>query len=298
MRLLVQFQNVRIAYAFADYLNVNGVRCKVEKDSDKANLYILNESDIHKAKTELEEFIKNPADKKYLSASWEQEAADTGDNANQRDTIGEIYQQKDGSAKKRWQRTGIFTKLIIGVCALVFFITAFGTDRSTVKYFFFFNYWGQMYDVSQIWRWISPVFLHFGFLHFTFNLLWWWDIASLIERLQGSLRLVYIFLVLSVFSNFTQFIAAGPRFGGLSGVVFGVLGYVWVYGQVRKDYPLQLRPVIMYMMVGWMLIGFSGALDNVVGPMANEAHLAGLVTGALLGVIFGLQDRAKAKLSA
>ncbi|WP_419831593.1 rhomboid family intramembrane serine protease [Endozoicomonas atrinae] len=82
----------------------------------------------------------------------------------------------------------------------------------------------------------------------------------------------------------------GPNFGGLSGVVYAVLGYVWVYGKVRPSYPFQLSPAIMYMMVAWMLIGFSGLLDEVVGPMANPAHLAGLVCGILLGVTFGIRD--------
>lgn len=286
MQLLVQFENVRAAYALADYLNVIGIASRVVQDAGKANLYVEDHADLERAKLELKAFVENPADPKYRSASWEQESGGL------RPSIDKLYQQQgENKATKRWRRTGLFTKLIIGICSVVFLITAFGTDRSMVKYFFFFTYWGQMYDLSQVWRWITPVFLHFGILHFTFNLLWWWDIASLIERLQGTFRLTYIFLVLSVMSNLIQFMFSGNRFGGLSGVVFGVLGYVWVYGQVRRDYPLQLRPVIMYMMVGWMLVGFSGVLDKAVGPMANEAHLAGLVTGALLGLGFGFKDK-------
>ncbi len=285
MQLLVQFKNIRAAYALADYLNVLGIACRVIQQANTASLYIEQSSDIEQAKVELQAFINNPSDEKYRSASWQKDVAE------QRPPIGKLYQSKDKLKTRRWQRTGIFTKLVIGICAVVFLITAFGADRSAVQYFFFFSDWGQMGDVTQFWRWITPVFLHFGILHFTFNLLWWWDLASLIERLQGSYRLVSVFLALAVFSNLVQFIFSGNRFGGLSGVVFGVLGYVWIYGQVRKTYPLQLREAVMYMMIGWMLIGFSGVLDNVLGPMANEAHLAGLVGGALLGLFFGNKDK-------
>lgn len=285
---LVRFENIRAAYALADYLNLTGIACRVQPEGNQAVIYLQREEDLDKARDELQAFLDNPMDKKYLSASWEQQS----DGARKED-IDRFYQNINGQKPGRWRQTGLFTKFIIGVCALVFLVTAFGTNLNMVRHFFFFNYMGQMYDITQVYRWITPVFLHFGLLHFAFNLLWWWDIGSVIERFQGSQRLLVIFLVLSVVPNFVQFLAAGNRFGGLSGVVYGVLGYVWVYGRLRRTYPLQLRPVIIYMMVGWMLIGFSGALDEVVGPMANEAHLAGLIAGVLLAFMYALKDSVK-----
>lgn len=285
MHLFVEFENPRAAYGLADYLNIIGIGCEVKASGQKAAIYLQRADDLPRAQQELQAYVQNPMDKKYLSASWEQQATDKPL------AMDKVYNQK-GEGGLSWSKTGIFTKVVIGLCALVFLITAFGTDRQMVRYFFFFTYWGQMFDITQAWRWISPVFLHFGFLHFAFNLLWWWDIGSMIERFQGATRLAYLFLVLAIVPNFAQFLWAGNRFGGLSGVVYGVLAYVWIYGRLRKNYPLQLRPVIIYMMVGWMLIGFSGALDNVVGAMANQAHLAGLVAGALLGAFFALKDKA------
>ena len=48
-------------------------------------------------------------------------------------------------------------------------------------------------------------------------------------------------------------------------------------------------------MVGWLLLGYTGLLDNVLGKMANAAHASGLVVGMLLGVLFGLLHRLSAK---
>ncbi len=289
---LVRFDNIRAAYALADYLKVIGVACQVQPEGNQAAIYLQHDDDLEKARKELQAFIDNPMDKKYLSASWEQEP-DSASRPDMERFYKDINQKMNGENTSRWRQTGLFTKFIIGVCAVVFLLTAFGTNLNMVRHFFFFNYMGQMYDITQVYRWVTPVFLHFGFLHFAFNLLWWWDIGSVIERFQGSRRLMVIFMVLAVVPNFVQFLAAGNRFGGLSGVVYGVLGYVWVYGRLRRTYPLQLRPVIIYMMVGWMLIGFSGALDEVVGPMANEAHLAGLVSGVLLALMYALKDSVK-----
>lgn len=290
MHLLAKFKNVRAAYAFADYLNVQGITCEVTVSQGQAVIHLHDRAQLAKAELELRAFLHHPTDKKYLSASWEK--ADTNIN---RENIGEAYELGGGQAAKRWAETGAFTKFIIATCALVFLITAFGADQKMVSYFFFFSRWEDVFDLSQIWRWVSPVFLHFGFLHFTFNLLWWWDIASLIEGMQGSARLFNIFMMLAIIPNLVQFSVNGHLFGGLSGVVFGVLGYVWVYGQVRQDYPLQMRPVIVLMMLIWLLVGFTGVLDNVIGPMANEVHLAGLVCGGLLGAVYAMKDKLQPK---
>jgi GlpG protein len=53
----------------------------------------------------------------------------------------------------------------------------------------------------------------------------------------------------------------------------------------------RLNPVIVIFMVGWLAIGYSGILDNVLGKMANDAHLIGLLAGVILGVAFGLLHR-------
>lgn len=290
MHLLVEFENVRAAYALADYLNVQGIPCEVTLSKGLAGIYVHDQAQLPKAELELRAFLHHPTNKKYLSGSLEKV-----DSNVDRENTDEAYQQGAGQAAKRWAETGPFTKTIILLCAVVFLITAFGADRQMVSHFFFFSRWDDIFDLTQIWRWVSPVFLHFGFLHFTFNLLWWWDIASLIESMQGPSRLFNIFMVLSIVPNLAQFSVNGHLFGGLSGVVFGVLGYVWVYGQVRKDYPLQMRPVIMLMMLIWLLIGFTGVLDKVIGPMANEIHLAGLVCGGMLGYVYAMKDQLQFK---
>lgn len=286
MHFLVEFENIRAAYALADYLEVIGIHCEVQQQAQRGSIYIKQKGDFDRARHELKDFLENPQDKKYLAASWEQ------NKGPKRPGIKQIYRPSQEGGISRWQQTGTVTKSVVGICAVVFLMTAFGSDHYMVQYFFFFENPSEIFDLKQFYRWITPVFLHFGVMHFAFNLLWWWDMGSSIERFQGPVRLVSLFVPLAIIPNIAQFIASGHRFGGLSGVVFGVLGYVAVYGRLRPDYPMQLKPVILYLMVGWMMIGFSGALDQVVGPMANLAHLAGLLTGALLAVVYALKDRA------
>ena len=143
----------------------------------------------------------------------------------------------------------------------------------------------------EYWRLLTPVFLHFGALHIIFNLIWWWDLGGLIERTQSKMQLLGVFLATALLSNFAQYMSFGAGFGGLSGVVYGLLGYIWLYPLVNPRVGFRINPAIVMFMVGWLVVGYSGILDSVLGKMANTAHLIGLLTGLFLGVIFGLLHR-------
>ena len=82
-------------------------------------------------------------------------------------------------------------------------------------------------------------------LHIVFNVMWWWELGGLVERFQSPKRLWLVFFVISIGSNTSQFFAEGNNFGGLSGVVYGLLGYLWFYGRMRPDYPVQLNPSLI-----------------------------------------------------
>ena len=142
---------------------------------------------------------------------------------------------------------------------------------------------------SQPWRLITPMLLHLSELHIIFNLLWWADLGRLIERHQSSAQLLLVTLVTAAVSNVAQFLYSGPMFGGLSGVVYGLLGYLWIFGRLNPGAGLALRRQIVVFMLAWMAICFVGLSDVV----ANAAHLAGLVSGCLLGGIFGMVRRSQ-----
>jgi len=85
----------------------------------------------------------------------------------------------------------------------------------------------------------------------------------------------------------------GPSlFGGMSGVVYGLLGFSWVAPLLQPGWRIQPSPTIMLFMVGWLVVCMAGLVEAVgFGAVANAAHLGGLLCGALLGAIFGLTSR-------
>jgi len=79
-------------------------------------------------------------------------------------------------------------------------------------------------------------------------------------------------------SNVIQFLAAGPAFGGMSGVVYGLLGYTWIRS-LKSNSGYLLHKGIVVMMIGWLILGYTGW----IGPIGNAAHLSGLLLGMAYG---------------
>ena len=121
--------------------------------------------------------------------------------------------------------------------------------------------------------------MHFNFLHLLFNIWWLRDLGTAIERNAGRRTMIGLTLVIAVFSNLGQFYSSGPSFGGLSGVVFGLLGYAWLRGRYDLTSGLFVAPRIAMLMGIWFLVCLTGA----VGPVANVVHGVGLVIGLAWG---------------
>ncbi len=141
---------------------------------------------------------------------------------------------------------------------------------------------------GQYWRLITPAFLHFGWLHIVFNCLWLWDLGRRVEQVMGHLNMFMLFLVIAVVSNASQFeFGGGGLFGGMSGVVYGLLGFSWIAPQLQPAWPIQPPKAIMIFMVGWLVVCMSGMVEVLgFGAIANAAHLGGLLCGAVVGVVF------------
>ncbi|RTE64617.1 rhomboid family intramembrane serine protease [Amphritea opalescens] len=136
---------------------------------------------------------------------------------------------------------------------------------------------------GQLWRLITPAFMHFNVPHILFNLLWVWVVGRRIELLLGRSVLLGLFLFSALISNVAQFWISGPMFGGMSGFVFALLGFAWLWDRLKPMTMIGMPPALMGFMLFWLVLGFSGALESLgLGSIANTAHLAGLGAGLAL----------------
>ena len=133
---------------------------------------------------------------------------------------------------------------------------------------------------GQVWRLITPIFIHYGFLHLIFNMFWLRDLGSMIEHYKGMIFLTVLVLISAVISNVAQYLVSGPGAGGMSGVVYALFGYIWMKDRYAPHQGLNLLPHTWIYMLGWLAVCFTG----LVGPVANTAHVVGLLIGMAVGV--------------
>jgi len=132
---------------------------------------------------------------------------------------------------------------------------------------------------GQVWRLLTPIFIHLSLTHILFNMYWLWDLGSLIEIRRGSKALILLVVIIGIASNLGQYLYAGPAFGGMSGVIYGMLGFIWLRGQRDPASGLYLAPTTLAVMLVWFFL----CLFGVIGDVANGAHAVGLITGIILG---------------
>jgi GlpG protein len=150
---------------------------------------------------------------------------------------------------------------------------------------------------GEYWRLLTPAFLHFGWLHIVFNSLWLWELGKRVEKVMGSVNMAALFVVIALVSNTCQYVFGGPGlFGGMSGVVYGLLGFSWVAPLLEPRWPIQPPPAIMLIMTGWLVVCLVGLVEVLgFGAIANAAHLGGLICGGALGAAFGSLSRVAGK---
>lgn len=275
---LVTFSEKRPALAFSDYLRAQGIANRMEAVDDGFAIFLEHAEDAARALDEARAFAAHPEDPRFWQASWE----------SGRPLKEALYAPVEEGDDSWWRRAGPVTRGVALACLLVFgglvldFPAVFGALAFPA---------GISLDAvnGEWWRLLTPALLHFSFLHIAFNLLWWWELAGQVERMQSASRLVALSLVIALVSNAAQFLTYGPQFGGLSAVIYGLLGYLWLYPFADPGAPFRLRTGIVVFMLAWLAIGYSGMLDALFGiHISNHGHLAGLLVGAGLGILLGL----------
>ena len=276
------------ARKFGDYLYTLNIGNSIDKsDDNRWEVWILSDDDIPKSKKLLSEYSSSPNDPKY------QNVAAKADELKQKEiTSEETYRKKYFDRNKisgsRFRILSV-TGMLIAISTLISLTSKFGNNHNIVDVFSITPFWFieelpvPLTEIwtKQIWRLVTPIFIHFGFIHLLFNMLWLMDLGSVIEKKRGRLAFILLVLTTAVTSNIGQYIVSGPYFGGMSGVVYGLLGYVWMKGKFDPFSGLAVRKDTVLWMIAWFFICLSGA----IGHVANTAHGVGLIVGMACGYL-------------
>lgn len=299
MRLISHLADEPAARAFGDYLYVQGIENQVEFHKDEGWAVWINDEDrIDEATRLLDAFRQNPADPKYRAGG--KRAAALREKAEKDDAA---FRRKVRDSRQLFPPLaaygfGPLTFALITISIAVAIYSRLGAQPQPIMRLFITDYtvsgdfleWNTTLPElhhGQLWRLITPIFIHFGLPHIFFNLLWLRDLGGMIESRQSTWRLALLVLVIAAASNLAQFYYRGPMFGGMSGVVYGLLGYIWMRGKFDPASGLFLHPTTVVMMIVWFFLCFTPLLPNV----ANACHAVGLVMGLAWGCLSSLRFR-------
>jgi GlpG protein len=296
MRLIGHLAEEKAARTFADYLYVQKIQSHLEFEKGTGWAVWVNEEDrLEEATLLLTAFQANPADPKYRAEA--KSAAELR---------AQTEKDEAGYRKKVHDRRHLFRPLtaygfgpltfgFIVISFVVCILSRLGDDPRPIMGLFITDFtvngpFGPSLPEimhGQVWRLVTPIFIHFGLLHIFFNLLWLRDLGSMIEGRQSSWLLAILVLVIAACSNLAQFWFGGPVFGGMSGVIYGLLGYIWMRGKFDPGSGLYLHPSTVTMMIIWFFACFTPIIPHV----ANAAHAVGLVMGLAWGYLSSLRRR-------
>lgn len=196
------------------------------------------------------------------------------------------------------------TSLMLLLTLAVALFTGVGESHQTIRWLAFQDYqvrgeyayfvpWLDSLAAGQWWRLVSPMLIHFGWLHLAMNSLWYWELGRRIEARHGGWLLLALTLLFGLLSNLAQFWFGGSSlFGGLSGVLYGLLGYCWIFQLLAPTPAYQLPRGVLGMMLIWLLVCLTGVIDTLgFGAIANAAHVGGLLAGCAAGLVGGALAR-------
>jgi len=321
VRELHSFSDEKLARRFVHVLQSRKIPAHADQEGDRWVVWIENDDDRDPARKLLASFQSNPDSAEFSDAEKtvreQEKAAQQAAKTRQRLNI-DIRDRWRGVWWKTCPATMsmiMFSMLVAGVCTdwkspgKVFGIipTTCNDEKSVLRNALFIQ--APVYilpapdgDVAlfeppslmktirkgQIWRFVTPIFLHFHFLHILFNMMWLRDLGSRVEFARGTRRFLLLVIIIATVSNIAQLLWAGhygipflaARFGGMSGVVFGLIGYTWMKGKTQPQQGLGMSPDQIVWAIFWMLLCIGGGFGNV----ANTVHVVGFLTGILLGV--------------
>jgi GlpG protein len=286
MRSIATFKEEKIALRFWNYLQGEGVESTLEEDDLNHTwlIWVLEEEKIPLAVKSYEEFKENPEDLKFKSVKAN-DAVPNNETFNipKKKSRFQNYNLRD-NWRKQERSPGMISLAFIITSVAVFLLSGMGKNAEIVNSFLItetFN--GSLSEIlnGEVWRLVTPIFLHFGLIHIFFNMYWLNDLGGQIEKKKGSRFISLFLLVTAIVSNLAQYKLGGPAFGGMSGVVYGLFGYVWIKSKFDPGDGLYIHQTTALIMLAWFFLCFAGIFPGV----ANWAHAGGLITGSTWGYI-------------
>lgn len=308
MRCLGEISGRRYAECFVAHLLVNNVSTHIETSGDASldrwEVWVRDEDRLAFAVDELKAFTANPDDPRYAGAieqasqlirAQEQKRLQAAKNIRTIEPV--VRPNMLGSG-----RLPPLTLTLLILCIALGLLSNFGNPgpNNTIGITIFqqlsFIEPG-LYDPAkgnaaasllqgQVWRAVTPALLHGDIFHLAMNMFGLVIFGRILERLMGTPRFAAFVFVLALVPNLFQGLMpeslhGSPYFVGISGVIYGFLGYVWIRSSLNPGFGISVPFPFIVLAVGSIALGLSGAIPG--WRLADLCHLGGLLVGLLVG---------------
>lgn len=334
MRMIGSLNSAKHGERFAAYLLTEGINNQVEEEGGVWEVWIKDEDELNRSKILLEEFNQNPDDKKYLEG-----LAKANSIRREKERKVREYQKKIhvGTGSVGSTQSTPLTICLIIICGIVALPTSFGNNMSsqTMRSFVYNSIKPEKakellvklgdnpvnpspetlekpairhasVSSGQVWRLVTPAFIHHGAMHLVFNMLWLFQFGKLLENRYGTAYLGLLCLVIAVISTFAQCAVPtaiggsisyfGPGgylmngLGGMSGVVYGLFGFIWVKSSIDPSSRMMIPQSTVTILLIWLVFCMTPmAKEFGLGNVANWAHGVGLLVGCVAAYVLTRQ---------
>lgn len=288
----------------------NDIDAVAEETDGVWQVWVRDEDKIALGRTEFMAYKADPNHERYVNAVAEAESRAQAEAARRVETHRQSLRSSDKSPRQsprngRTMPRPVYINTVIVVTILVTVLTSFGATGGS-------NLASDVFDSltfvgedalaakntpfasvmrGEVWRLITPIFLHMSFFHILFNCLLFYIMGRQIEWERGPYFLAFFILVVGLSANLGQAILppfAGEfiQFGGLSGVIYGIFGYIWICSRTGQGRYFMPTFVVVVMFIffahSWLIeLGIVAATGDI---NANWNHTFGLLAGIMWGL--------------
>ena len=293
MRRVGELSSEAEAQTFHDALVSRGIEATTEaEDGGGVLIWVHDDDQITEAARLFALFRATPDAPEFREATTKATAIRAGLQKSERRRRSTVIDEARVGYERNFISQGWVPILLLVISVAVTFYTDFFANEKAMrliqisqwKYVSELPGGGSLFlpevKAGEVWRLITPIFAHGSVMHILFNMMWLVQLGRFIESRFGAAKLLALIMVIGVGSNLAEYLWKQPNFGGMSGVNYGLFGFLWMKGKFGRDQNWEMPPQTVQLMLMWMVLCYTGML----GPVANAAHTVGLLIGALLGI--------------
>jgi len=290
MRLVGITNEASRAEGFANFLQDLGTASVVRPENSGFGIWVIDEDRLPGAKKEWTRFVENPGHPDFLTGlpralpemvEQEPTAQTTPSGALSADAKA-AAQRGETSVRQPTPTTLMIAIAMISVSVL----TKFGDDKNDL--FWRLTFGPEIadqkvgaFDPKDVWRAITPIFLHLSVIQFLFYLLMFQEMAGQVEQRLGRAKLIFLVMIFSFVSNMAEgYFGPSRMFGGMAGLVFGLFGFIWMRVLYAPWTGFTMSSSTILLMAAWFFM----SLVSHVMPAANWSLSFGFCSGVVLGV--------------